>query len=125
MKKRTDVIITTLFLLIFGFYTLFGWAFGGMGGENQVPYVTATVAGLMLLFVSLTVSSIKKLFWTRIAGLVLVASLLYFDIRSLYTLETFWKNLLSVLAYFPLMVFMLYVFFSIRRLRRANTPEKR
>lgn len=120
MSKRADVVITSLFLLIFGFYTLFGFAFGGMGGQNHTPYITATVVGLILLVASLTVRSIQRLIWTRILGLILVASLLYFDIKSLYTFETFWSNFLSLLTYFPTLVFIFYVTSSIVRLNSVT-----
>ena len=120
MSKRADIVITSLFFLFFGFYTLFGFAFGGMGGENHTPYILATVVGLILLVASLTVRSIQRLIWTRILGLVLVASLLYFDIKSLYTFETFWSNFLSLLTYFPTLVFISYVTSSIKRLLSAT-----
>ena len=120
MSKRADIVITSLFLLIFGFYTLFGFAFGGMGGENHTPYIVATVVGLILLVASLIVRSIQRLIWTRILGLVLVAALLYFYIKGLYTFETFWSRLLSLLTYFPTLIFISYVTSSIMRLLRAT-----
>src|SRR5688500_4488277 len=120
MTRRADIIITCLFLLFFGFYTFFGFVFGGMGGENNTPYILATVSGLILLLASLRGSSIKRLTWTRILGLLLVASLLYFDLKSQYTFETFWNNFLSVLTYFPTIAFLSYLTSSIIRLRSAR-----
>lgn len=120
MSKRADIVITSLFLLIFGFYTLLGFAFAGMGGENHTPYILATVVGLILLVASLIVRSIQRLIWTRILGLVLVASLLYFDIKSLYRFETFWSDFLSLLTYFPTLVFISYVTSSIKRILSAT-----
>jgi hypothetical protein len=120
MSKRADIVITSLFLLVFGFYTLLGFAFGGMGGENHSPYILATTVGLMFLIGSLTVRSVNGLIWTRILGLILVPSLIYFDVRSRYTFEAFWSDFFSILTYFPTLVFISYVTSSIMRIRSVT-----
>ena len=95
---------------------MLGIALGGLSGHNYANYIFLTTVGLICFLTSVVTKSKKVFFYTRIAGLLLVATLIYSDIRNSNTLEKSWENIKDIFTYLPVVTFCIYTFYSIIRL---------
>ena len=116
MARKTDLMVTICFLIYYCYYTAIGFVFGGMSRENYYPYLFFTLIGLMLIIASLFCKTISIYSITRIVGLLLTTTLLYFDIKGSFVHETTWDTIKTLLSYFPAIVFLTFSIFSLVRI---------
>jgi hypothetical protein len=116
MTRTLDIVLTFVFISCFGFYTLLGYAFGGLSSENPGLYLLITIAGLVFLSISITKKEKKQFILTRMLGLLLVPSLLYFDIKHSFTKGAFEEIVTSVITYLPVIIFLAFGVVSIIRM---------
>lgn len=120
-KKSIDITITTLFLIYWGYYALMGMVFGGTTKENSLLYVAITIIGLILIWISSLVKSVKNIAWIRFVGLILIHSLLYFDIKVSGGFEEPWELIEYLsLGYLPVIVFVIFSIYHVFKLSYIN-----
>ena len=83
-----DKWLTIVLVIMLAYYLLMALVFGGMGGENQMPYVAlATVGGVCIVW-SLFVKTRLTFILLRFVGIVLVSTIVYFDMKDRFHVET-------------------------------------
>jgi hypothetical protein len=107
--RTTDRILSTLFVFYFIYYCLMGLAFG------SGTIVLFTLLGLILMVISLFVKKRSHFISTRLAGLALTSSLVYYDIT-----HGFIQITLDILVYTPVTVFLLFAIWSAVLILRAS-----
>ena len=87
MSKFNDVMLSFVFSIIIGFYTLQGLAFGGLSGESPFMYALFSTIGIILTWISFKDNIYKfpiKLITIRFLSLLLFYPLIYFEVKHSY-----------------------------------------
>ena len=112
-----DKWLTIVLVVLLAYYLLLALVFAGMGGENQMPYVgLATVGGVCIVW-SLFVKTRLAFLLLRFAGIVLVSTLVYFDMKDRIHVETL-GDALAEMTYFPVLCLVAYSVHSVFRSRQ-------
>lgn len=115
MSRLIDIVLTLIFVILFGYYLLFVCVIGGVFSEdNQLSNILLISFGLILILFSLTIRTGRIHLLTRISGILMQTILIYFDIDRVY-FETKWDFLIATFKHIPTLVLMIYLIYSLTR----------
>jgi hypothetical protein len=98
--------------------------FSQMSGPKSYSFIPITVAGLLLIAVSLFIKNRLAYAAFRLVGIALAIYILYIDLSSSLGFHGKWETVKIIVTYAPVIVLLFFILISVARIATYSSVNK-